>query len=99
MRALRRSDMYSMSASGSVDTFSLQDCDVIGFDLDHTLCRYDLKETSRVSAHPDISAAEDPFTITDSVTITDTITTRYSPVTDPTDRTYRVHTYTAFRSV
>lgn len=29
--------------------FSLSDCDVIGFDLDHTLCRYHLKETSRVS--------------------------------------------------
>jgi len=29
--------------------FSLSDCDVIGFDLDHTLCRYYLKETSRVS--------------------------------------------------
>ena len=31
------------------DHFSLRDCDVIGFDLDHTLCRYRLKETSRVS--------------------------------------------------
>ncbi|MEQ2189929.1 hypothetical protein GOODEAATRI_030334 [Goodea atripinnis] len=30
--------------------FSLSDCDVVGFDLDHTLCRYHLKETSRVSA-------------------------------------------------
>lgn len=29
--------------------FSLSECDVIGFDLDHTLCRYNLKETSRVS--------------------------------------------------
>lgn len=29
--------------------FSLSECDVIGFDLDHTLCRYYLKETSRVS--------------------------------------------------
>ncbi|TNN85374.1 5'-nucleotidase domain-containing protein 1 [Liparis tanakae] len=28
--------------------FSLSDSDVIGFDLDHTLCRYHLKETSRV---------------------------------------------------
>uniref|UniRef100_A0A7N9B208 5'-nucleotidase domain-containing protein 1 n=1 Tax=Mastacembelus armatus TaxID=205130 RepID=A0A7N9B208_9TELE len=28
--------------------FSLADCDVIGFDLDHTLCRYHLKETSRL---------------------------------------------------
>uniref|UniRef100_A0A8C7ZBX1 5'-nucleotidase domain-containing protein 1 n=1 Tax=Oryzias sinensis TaxID=183150 RepID=A0A8C7ZBX1_9TELE len=28
--------------------FSLSDCDVIGFDLDHTLCRYHLKETSRL---------------------------------------------------
>ncbi|XP_015254163.1 PREDICTED: 5'-nucleotidase domain-containing protein 1 [Cyprinodon variegatus] len=28
--------------------FSLSDCDVIGFDLDHTLCRYRLKETSRL---------------------------------------------------
>uniref|UniRef100_W5K8U4 5'-nucleotidase domain-containing protein 1 n=1 Tax=Astyanax mexicanus TaxID=7994 RepID=W5K8U4_ASTMX len=37
-----------MSASGSSSTFSLQDCDVIGFDLDHTLCRYHLKETSRL---------------------------------------------------
>ncbi|ROL08869.1 5'-nucleotidase domain-containing protein 1 [Anabarilius grahami] len=27
--------------------FSLSECDVIGFDLDHTLCRYYLKETSR----------------------------------------------------
>lgn len=27
---------------------SLADCDVIGFDLDHTLCRYHLKETSRL---------------------------------------------------
>lgn len=31
--------------------FSLSDCEVIGFDLDHTLCRYHLKETSRVSAY------------------------------------------------
>lgn len=31
------------------DYFCLSDCDVIGFDLDHTLCRYHLKETSRVS--------------------------------------------------
>uniref|UniRef100_A0A8C5CDV7 5'-nucleotidase domain containing 1 n=1 Tax=Gadus morhua TaxID=8049 RepID=A0A8C5CDV7_GADMO len=30
------------------DYFSLSDCDVIGFDLDHTLCRYHLKETSRL---------------------------------------------------
>uniref|UniRef100_A0A8C1MC05 5'-nucleotidase domain containing 1 n=1 Tax=Cyprinus carpio TaxID=7962 RepID=A0A8C1MC05_CYPCA len=28
--------------------FSLSECDVIGFDLDHTLCRYNLKETSRL---------------------------------------------------
>ncbi|XP_029109581.1 5'-nucleotidase domain-containing protein 1 isoform X2 [Scleropages formosus] len=28
--------------------FSLSECDVIGFDLDHTLCRYHLKETSRL---------------------------------------------------
>ncbi|MEQ2287892.1 5'-nucleotidase domain-containing protein 1 [Ameca splendens] len=28
--------------------FSLSDCDVVGFDLDHTLCRYHLKETSRL---------------------------------------------------
>ncbi|KAJ4929163.1 hypothetical protein JOQ06_004782 [Pogonophryne albipinna] len=28
--------------------FSLADSDVIGFDLDHTLCRYHLKETSRL---------------------------------------------------
>ncbi|KAA8583248.1 hypothetical protein FQN60_015794, partial [Etheostoma spectabile] len=28
--------------------FSLSDSDVIGFDLDHTLCRYHLKETSRL---------------------------------------------------
>ncbi|XP_026886542.2 5'-nucleotidase domain-containing protein 1 [Electrophorus electricus] len=28
--------------------FSLADCDVIGFDLDHTLCRYHLKETCRL---------------------------------------------------
>ncbi|XP_062407103.1 5'-nucleotidase domain-containing protein 1 [Sardina pilchardus] len=28
--------------------FCLSDCDVIGFDLDHTLCRYHLKETSRL---------------------------------------------------
>ena len=34
------------------DYFSLSDCDVIGFDLDHTLCRYHLKETSRVSPGP-----------------------------------------------
>ncbi|KAM9495926.1 5'-nucleotidase domain-containing protein 1 [Clarias gariepinus] len=27
------------------ECFSLTDCDVIGFDLDHTLCRYHLKET------------------------------------------------------
>uniref|UniRef100_A0A8C6Q695 5'-nucleotidase domain containing 1 n=1 Tax=Nothobranchius furzeri TaxID=105023 RepID=A0A8C6Q695_NOTFU len=30
------------------DYFSLSNCDVIGFDLDHTLCRYHLKETSRL---------------------------------------------------
>uniref|UniRef100_A0A672I0A3 5'-nucleotidase domain-containing protein 1 n=1 Tax=Salarias fasciatus TaxID=181472 RepID=A0A672I0A3_SALFA len=30
------------------DYFSLSDCDVIGFDLDHTLCRYHLKETCRL---------------------------------------------------
>nr|XP_057924419.1 5'-nucleotidase domain-containing protein 1 [Doryrhamphus excisus] len=28
--------------------FRLSDCDVIGFDLDHTLCRYHLKETSKL---------------------------------------------------
>lgn len=28
--------------------FSLSDCDVIGFDLDHTLCRYRLRDTSRL---------------------------------------------------
>ncbi|XP_077076361.1 5'-nucleotidase domain-containing protein 1 [Siphateles boraxobius] len=28
--------------------FSLSECDVIGFDLDHTLCRYNSKETSRL---------------------------------------------------
>lgn len=38
------------SASATMsEYFSLSDCDVIGFDLDHTLCRYHLKETSRVS--------------------------------------------------
>ncbi|XP_033861261.3 5'-nucleotidase domain-containing protein 1 isoform X2 [Acipenser ruthenus] len=30
------------------DVFSLSDCDVVGFDLDHTLCRYHLLETSRL---------------------------------------------------
>nr|XP_014348155.1 PREDICTED: 5'-nucleotidase domain-containing protein 1-like [Latimeria chalumnae] len=30
------------------EVFSLSDCDVIGFDLDHTLCRYRLQETSRL---------------------------------------------------
>ncbi|XP_061610251.1 5'-nucleotidase domain-containing protein 1 [Phyllopteryx taeniolatus] len=30
------------------DFFRLLDCDVIGFDLDHTLCRYHLKETSKL---------------------------------------------------
>lgn len=29
--------------------FSLADCEVIGFDLDHTLCRYNLLESARVS--------------------------------------------------
>uniref|UniRef100_A0A0E9VUN2 5'-nucleotidase n=1 Tax=Anguilla anguilla TaxID=7936 RepID=A0A0E9VUN2_ANGAN len=29
--------------------FSLSDCDVIGFDLDHTLCRYHLKEPPGLS--------------------------------------------------
>ncbi|XP_061785499.2 5'-nucleotidase domain-containing protein 1 isoform X2 [Nerophis lumbriciformis] len=28
--------------------FTLSECDVIGFDLDHTLCRYHLKETSKL---------------------------------------------------
>ncbi|XP_069463967.1 5'-nucleotidase domain-containing protein 1 [Ambystoma mexicanum] len=28
--------------------FSLSDCDVIAFDLDHTLCRYNLREASRL---------------------------------------------------
>uniref|UniRef100_A0A3B3Q1L2 5'-nucleotidase domain-containing protein 1 n=1 Tax=Paramormyrops kingsleyae TaxID=1676925 RepID=A0A3B3Q1L2_9TELE len=28
--------------------FCLSECDVIGFDLDHTLCRYHLKETSKL---------------------------------------------------
>ncbi|XP_069830972.1 5'-nucleotidase domain-containing protein 1 isoform X1 [Dendropsophus ebraccatus] len=28
--------------------FSLSDCDVIGFDLDHTLCRYRLQESSKL---------------------------------------------------
>ncbi|KAG8123926.1 putative 5'-nucleotidase domain-containing protein, partial [Naja naja] len=28
--------------------FSLADCDVIGFDLDHTLCRYNLVESARL---------------------------------------------------
>ncbi|KAI5625508.1 5'-nucleotidase domain-containing protein 1, partial [Silurus asotus] len=31
--------------SAMSDFFSLEECDVIGFDLDHTLCRYHLKET------------------------------------------------------
>ncbi|XP_075720352.1 5'-nucleotidase domain-containing protein 1 isoform X2 [Rhinoderma darwinii] len=30
------------------DHFSLSDCDVIGFDLDHTLCRYRLQESSKL---------------------------------------------------
>ncbi|XP_075059051.1 5'-nucleotidase domain-containing protein 1 isoform X1 [Mixophyes fleayi] len=30
------------------DLFSLSDCDVIGFDLDHTLCRYRLQESSKL---------------------------------------------------
>uniref|UniRef100_A0A8C4RQG9 5'-nucleotidase domain containing 1 n=1 Tax=Erpetoichthys calabaricus TaxID=27687 RepID=A0A8C4RQG9_ERPCA len=30
------------------DVFSLTECDVIGFDLDHTLCRYHLQETCRL---------------------------------------------------
>ncbi|XP_068087432.1 5'-nucleotidase domain-containing protein 1 isoform X2 [Hyperolius riggenbachi] len=30
------------------DHFSLSDCDVIGFDLDHTLCRYKLKESCKL---------------------------------------------------
>lgn len=30
--------------------FSLADCDVMGFDLDHTLCRYHLPQSARVSA-------------------------------------------------
>lgn len=29
--------------------FSLAACDVVGFDLDHTLCRYNLPESARVS--------------------------------------------------
>uniref|UniRef100_A0A8D0DQP1 5'-nucleotidase domain-containing protein 1 n=1 Tax=Salvator merianae TaxID=96440 RepID=A0A8D0DQP1_SALMN len=29
-------------------SFSLADCEVIGFDLDHTLCRYNLVETARL---------------------------------------------------
>lgn len=37
--------------------FSLSDGDVIGFDLDHTLCRYHLKETSRVSVCVCVRAA------------------------------------------
>ncbi|KAL6087466.1 hypothetical protein STEG23_009351 [Scotinomys teguina] len=28
--------------------FSLADCDVVGFDLDHTLCRYNLPESARL---------------------------------------------------
>ncbi|KAM9317290.1 5'-nucleotidase domain-containing protein 1 [Gastrophryne carolinensis] len=30
------------------DPFSLADCDVIGFDLDHTLCRYRLQESTKL---------------------------------------------------
>lgn len=29
--------------------FSLAACDVVGFDLDHTLCRYNLHESAPVS--------------------------------------------------
>lgn len=29
--------------------FSLAACDVVGFDLDHTLCRYNLSESAAVS--------------------------------------------------
>lgn len=42
---------FSIPSKGCTmsEYFSLSECDVIGFDLDHTLCRYYLKETSRVS--------------------------------------------------
>ncbi|KAG8444649.1 hypothetical protein GDO86_009710 [Hymenochirus boettgeri] len=30
------------------DSFSLSECDVIGFDLDHTLCRYRLNESHKL---------------------------------------------------
>lgn len=33
--------------------FSLAACDVVGFDLDHTLCRYNLPESARVSGAGD----------------------------------------------
>lgn len=42
--------------------FSLADSDVIGFDLDHTLCRYHLKETSRVSDSRTVAARLRPAT-------------------------------------
>lgn len=37
------------AAAAMAQFFSLTDCEVIAFDLDHTLCRYNLVESARVS--------------------------------------------------
>lgn len=54
-RALSSSSSSSSRGGGGGGSamqqhFSLADCEVVGFDLDHTLCRYHLPQSERVSA-------------------------------------------------
>lgn len=41
--------LASASSAAMAQHFSLAACDVVGFDLDHTLCRYNLPESALVS--------------------------------------------------
>lgn len=45
----RRSPELPRSLAAMAQHFSLAACDVVGFDLDHTLCRYNLPESAPVS--------------------------------------------------
>lgn len=43
------SGLGTLGCAAMAQHFSLAACDVVGFDLDHTLCRYNLPESARVS--------------------------------------------------
>lgn len=47
------SGLGTLRCAAMAQHFSLAACDVVGFDLDHTLCRYNLPESARVSGAGD----------------------------------------------